>query len=143
MNDVSKVSEPLVVAPKSDSEKKWWTLLIISGFIAMFSLAYLAYSLLKVTDYLSDVNQLEVNAVNIVKNINDATFSRDFDVSKTAYAKLVADVQSYELALSRLQNNKMVGNAGAINAISNDWQKKKDSVDYIVAHQNDIKTKKK
>lgn len=138
MNDVSKVSEPLAVAPKSDSEKKWWTLLIISGFIAMFSLAYLAYSLLKVTDYLSDVNQLEVNAVNIVKNINDATFSRDFDVSKTAYAKLVADVQSYELALSRLQNNKMVGNAGAINAISNDWQSKKDSVDYIVAHQNDI-----
>ncbi len=138
MNDVSKVSESLAVAPKSDSEKKWWTLLIISGFIAMFSLAYLAYSLLKVTDYLSDVNQLEVNAVNIVKNINDATFSRDFDVSKTAYAKLVADVQSYELALSRLQNNKMVGNAGAINAISNDWQSKKDIVDYIVAHQNDI-----
>lgn len=138
MNDVSKVSEPLAVAPTSDSEKKWWTLLIISGFIAMFSLAYLAYSLLKVTDYLGDVNQLEVSAVNIVKDVNDATFSRDFDVSKAAYAKLLADVQSYESALSRLQNNKMVGDAGAINAISSDWQAKKGSVDYIVAHQNDV-----
>ena len=96
MNDVSKVSEPLVVAPKSDSEKKWWTLLIISGFIAMFSLAYLAYSLLKVTDYLSDVNQLEVNAVNIVKNINDATFSHEVDVRRTAYTKVGANMQSEE-----------------------------------------------
>ncbi|UYZ75520.1 methyl-accepting chemotaxis protein [Moraxella bovis] len=138
MNDVSKVSEPLVVAPTSDSEKKWWMLLIISGFIAMFSLAYLGYSLLKVTDYLGDVNQLEVSAVNIVKDVNDATFSRDFDVSKAAYAKLLTDVQSYELALSRLQNNKMVGDAEAINAISSDWQSKKGSVDYIVTHQNDV-----
>ncbi|STY90429.1 methyl-accepting chemotaxis protein [Moraxella bovis] len=138
MNDVSKVSEPLVVAPTSDSEKKWWMLLIISGFIAMFSLAYLGYSLLKVTDYLGDVNQLEVSAVNIVKDVNDATFSRDFDVSKAAYAKLLTNVQSYELALSRLQNNKMVGDAEAINAISSDWQSKKSSVDYIVTHQNDV-----
>ncbi|UYZ68733.1 methyl-accepting chemotaxis protein [Moraxella bovis] len=138
MNDVSKVSEPLVVAPTSDSEKKWWMLLIISGFIAMFSLAYLGYSLLKVTDYLGDVNQLEVSTVNIVKDVNDATFSRDFDVSKAAYAKLLTNVQSYELALSRLQNNKMVGDAEAINAISSDWQSKKSSVDYIVTHQNDV-----
>lgn len=138
MNDVSKVSEPLVVAPTSDSEKKWWTLLIISGFIAMFSLAYLVYSLLKVTDYLGDVNQLEVSAVNIVKDVNDATFSRDFDVSKAAYAKLLAGVQSYESALSRLQSDKMVGDAGAISTISSDWQAKKASVDYIVAHQNDV-----
>ncbi|MDO5050212.1 MAG: methyl-accepting chemotaxis protein [Moraxella equi] len=139
MNDVSKVSEqPLVVAPTTSAEKKWWMLLIISGFIAMFSLVYLAYSLLKVTDYLADVNQLEVSAANIVKDVNDATFSRDFEVSKAAYAKLSDDVQNYDSSLSRLQSNKMIGNAGIINAIANDWQAKKGSVDYVVEHQNDV-----
>lgn len=139
MNDVSKVSEQsLVVASANASEKKWWTLLIISGFIAMFSLVYLAYSLLKVTDYLADVNQLEVSAANIVKDVNDATFSRDFEVSKAAYAKLSDDVQNYDSSLSRLQSNKMIGNAGIINAIANDWQAKKGSVDYVVEHQNDV-----
>ncbi|STZ04235.1 H3 [Moraxella equi] len=139
MNDVSKVSEQsLVVASANASEKKWWTLLIISGFIAMFSLVYLAYSLLKVTDYLADVNQLEVSAANIVKDVNDAMFSRDFEVSKAAYAKLSDDVQNYDSSLSRLQSNKMIGNAGIINAIANDWQAKKGSVDYVVEHQNDV-----
>lgn len=137
MNDVSITSDqPL--AKTTSPEKKWWALLILSGIIAMFSLAYLVYSLLKVTDYLSDVNQLEVSAANIVKDVNDATFSRDFEVSKLAYAKLSNDVQAYDSALNRLQNNKMMGNASVINAISSDWQAKKSSVDYVVEHQNDV-----
>ncbi|MDO4450530.1 MAG: methyl-accepting chemotaxis protein [Moraxella sp.] len=138
MNDVSQVSEQSLEIASTTSEKKWWTLLIISGVIAMFSLAYLVYSLLKVTDYLSDVNQLEVSAANIVKDVNDATFSRDFEVSKAAYTKLSRDVQAYDSALMRLQGNKMIGDGSIINAVSGEWQAKKGSVDYVVEHQNDV-----
>ena len=70
------------------NDNKWWAGLIIFGFISLLCFAWLAYSLLQVTDYISDVNQLEISSTNIVKDVNDATFSRDFEISRAAYAKL-------------------------------------------------------
>lgn len=133
MNDVNETLEQA-----TSLENKWGLLLVISGIIAIFSLTFLVYSLLKVTDYLGDINQLEVSAVNIVKDVNDATFSRDFEVSKLAYAKLSEDIQAYDSALNRLQNKKIIGDVGTVNAIKNDWEAKKSSADYVLEHQNEV-----
>lgn len=129
---------PEVVTPVATDEKKWWAVLIIFGLVLVCSLAWLVYSLLKVTDYLSDINQLEVSAVNIVKDVNDTTFSRDFEVSKNAHARLSTDVQMYESALVSLQNNALLGNRSTFENINKAWQEKKPSVDYVIEHQNDI-----
>lgn len=137
MSDAANMpSEP--VTPVATNEKKWWVILIIFGLISVLSLAWLVYSLLKVTDYLSDINQLEVSAVNIVKDVNDTTFSRDFEVSKNAHARLSHDVQTYESALANLQSNPLLGNSSIFAAINEQWQAKKPSVDYVIEHQNDI-----
>lgn len=140
MSDANTTSVAKTTAPNvAENEKKWWAVLIIFGIIAAFSLVWLIYSLLKVTDYLSDVNQLEVSAANIVKDVNDATFSRDFEVSKAAYAKLSGDVQTYEAALTRLQSGTLIMGDGAVfKDINEQWQAKKQSIDYVVEHQNDV-----
>ena len=91
--------------PTTPKDTKWWVALIVFGLISLVSFVWLVYSLLKITDYLSDVNHLEVSAVNIVKAVNDATFSRDFETSKKAYTKLSTDIQAYESSLERLQND--------------------------------------
>lgn len=121
-------------APK---DTKWRVALIVFGLISLVSFVWFAYSLVKITDYLSDVNRLEVSAVNIVKAVNDATFSRDFETSKNAHAKLSNDIQTYEVSLERLQGDVLMS-GGAFKELGELWQTKKQSADYVVAHQNDI-----
>ena len=137
MSDVANMPSETAM-PVVANEKKWWIVLIIFGLISVLSLAWLVYSLLKVTDYLSDINQLEVSAVNIVKDVNDTTFSRDFEISKNAHTRLSQNVQAYESALANLQSNPLLGNSSTFGAINQAWQAKKPSVDYVIAHQNDI-----
>lgn len=135
MNDMTT---PLTTATPTTKEKKWWVALIFFGTVCVLCFVWLVYSLAKITDYLSDVNQLEVSAANIVKDVNDATFSRDFEVSKNAYAKLSNDVQAYEGALTRLQNSKLMEHGATFGTLNDEWQAKKQHADYVVAHQNDI-----
>lgn len=123
--------------PTTPKDTKWWVALIVFGLISLVSFVWLVYSLLKITDYLSDVNHLEVSAVNIVKAVNDATFSRDFETSKNAYTKLSTDIQAYESSLERLQNDVLIS-GGAFKELGEMWQAKKQSADYVVAHQNNI-----
>ena len=120
------------------NDNKWWAGLIIFGFISLLCFAWLAYSLLQVTDYISDVNQLEISSTNIVKDVNDATFSRDFEVSRAAYAKLSGDIQDYEAALTRLQGNSLMGHGSTFKELNEAWLAQKQNADFIIAHQNDI-----
>lgn len=103
------------------NDNKWWAGLIIFGFISLLCFAWLAYSLLQVTDYISDVNQLEISSTNIVKDVNDATFSRDFEISRAAYAKLSGDIQDYEAALTRLQGNSLMGHGSTFKELNEAW----------------------
>ncbi|WP_245639979.1 methyl-accepting chemotaxis protein [Moraxella oblonga] len=135
---MSNANTALTAIPQTADERKWWIVLVLFGVISTISLVWLVVSLLRVTDYLSDVNQLEVSSANIVKSVNDATFSRDFEVTKSAYTKLANDVQSYEGALTRLQKGALIGSGDIFDEISTQWQAKKSSVDYIVKHQNDV-----
>lgn len=121
--------------PASPKDTKWWVALIVFGVISVVSFVWLVYSLIKITDYLSDVNRLEVSAANIVKSVNDATFSRDFETSKNAYARLSDDIGAYEASLNRLQNDVLMS-GGAFRELGEAWQTKKQSADYVVAHQN-------
>ena len=123
--------------PVTPANTKWRVALIVFGLISLLSFVWLVYSSLKITDYLDDVNRLEVSAVNIVKAVNDATFSRDFETSKNAYAKLSSDIQAYESSLERLQNDVLMS-GGAFKELGELWQAKKQSADYVVAHQNNI-----
>lgn len=135
MSDNKTPMTPTATAPK---EKKWWVALILFGVVSLVGFVWLAYSLFKITNYISDVNRLEVGAVNIVKAVNDATFSRDFETSKSAYAKLSGDIQDYESSLNRLQGDVLMGHAGVFDELSQAWQAKKPSADYVVEHQNNI-----
>ena len=134
MND-----EVMTTTLESDpAQTKWWAMLVIFGLVAALSFLWLVYSLFKVTDYLSNINQLEVSAANIVKNVNDATFSRDFSVSQAAYARLPTDVQMYDEALTSLQKSGLMGSSSVFGELSESWQAKKQSVDYVTGHQNEI-----
>lgn len=135
MSDNQTPMIPTTPAPES---KKWGSALIFFGLVSLVGFIWLVYSLFKITDHLENVNRLEVSAVNIVKSVNDATFSRDFEVSKSAYAKLAGDIQTYETSLKNLQGNALMGNAGAFNALQQEWQTKKPSADYVLEHQNNI-----
>ena len=110
--------------PVTPANTKWRVALIVFGLISLLSFVWLVYSSLKITDYLDDVNRLEVSAVNIVKAVNDATFSRDFETSKNAYAKLSSDIQAYESSLERLQNDVLMS-GGAFKELGELWQAKK------------------
>lgn len=134
MND-EVITTTLDVDP---AQTKWWAMLVIFGIVAALSFLWLVYSLFKVTDYLSNINQLEVSAANIVKNVNDATFSRDFSVSQAAYARLPSDVQMYDEAINSLQKSGLMGSSDVFNELSESWQAKKQSVDYVTSHQNEI-----
>lgn len=132
------MSHPLPVVSKDDSQEKNWTLvLIVFGLISLASLAYLVHTLGKVTDYLGAVGQLEVSSANIVKDVNDATFSRDFEVSSVAYQKLQSDVVAYENALQKAQSANM-GGASVLGELASDWQNKKQKASYVLEHQNDV-----
>lgn len=121
------------------NETKWWVALLVFGLISLVSFVWLVYSLLKISDHLSDINRLEVSAVNIAKSVNDATFSRDFETSKNAYAKLSDDIQVYESSLNRLQGGVLLmGGEKPFKELMSVWQTKKQSADFVVAHQNNI-----
>lgn len=131
-----------VIAPaalsSSDSDKKTWLIaLIIFGLITALSLVYLVHSLTKVTDYLGYVNQVEVSAANIVKNANDATFSRDFEISTQALSRLRTDVANYDAALQNAQAANL-GDGAVYNELAQDWQNKKQQIDYVLQNQNNI-----
>lgn len=125
------------VAPKDDSEKTWLIALAIFGVITLLSLVYLVHSLTKVTDYLGYVSQMEVSAANIVRDVNDATFSRDVEVSAGAHDRLQVDIRNYETALAGAKAINM-GQKGILNELTQDWQSKKEEIDYILEHKNDI-----
>ncbi len=128
----------LATPTPTTNDNKWWAGLIIFGFVSLLCFAWLTYSLLKVTDYISDINLLEISSTKIVKDVNDATFSRDFEVSSSAYAKLSDDIQSYESALTRLQNSSLMGNGSTFQELNQAWLAQKQNADFIIAHQNDI-----
>ena len=114
MSDVTKspVTGANKQTPVAKSSKSKWEVLL--GFFILVSAAcliWLTNSLSTVSNYLSDINHLEVSAANIVKNVNDATFSRDADVSNIAYEALQTDVQRYQAALTSSQNTATVNKA--------------------------------
>lgn len=131
------MSENTVQLPHDDEEKTWKLVLIISGLITILSLVYLVNSLTKVTEYLGNVSRIEVSAANIVKDVNDATFSTNYEVSSGAYTRLASNVSNYESALQGVKKASL-GNSSVFDELTQDWQAKKEQVDYILNHQNDM-----
>lgn len=126
------------VAPKANNgEKTWLIALAIFSVLSIASLAYLVHSMSQATHYLGYVNQIELSAANIVKDVNDATFSKDFEVSSSAHNRLQQDISNYETALQAARSANM-GNAAVFNNLSGQWQAKKEQAAYILEHQNDI-----
>lgn len=124
--------------PQDDTEQtKWMMALMFFGVISLFSLIYLINSVMKVADYLGYVNRMEVSAANIVRDVNDATFSRDFEVSSGAYNRLATNVTNYENALQGAKSSNFGGRA-IFEELNKDWKAKKAQVDYILNHRNDI-----
>ncbi|WP_278248244.1 methyl-accepting chemotaxis protein [Psychrobacter pygoscelis] len=122
----------------ADSEQNSWRAWLWLFFLsALASLAWLIYSFINVNNYLSNVNQLEVSSTNIVQDINDATFSQDFNVSNQAYEKLQTDVQNYQAALTAAQS-KAIADKDIFNELAADWSANKEQIDYVVAHINDV-----
>ncbi len=127
-----------VLAPRDDDGQKTWLIaLVVSAVISALSLFFLVHSLSKVTSYLGYINQMEVSAANIVKDVNDATFSRDFEVSSSAYSRLAADVASYEEALQGATAANM-GKADVFESLGQDWQAKKTQIDFVLSHKNEV-----
>ncbi len=125
------------MAPRDDNEKTWLIALVIFGVITLLSLVYLVHSLTKATDYLGYISQMEISAANIVRDVNDATFSRDVEVSAAAHDRLQADIRNYEAALTGAKAVNM-GQKGILNELTQDWQSKKEQVNYVLEHKNDI-----
>ncbi|MDO4250746.1 MAG: methyl-accepting chemotaxis protein [Moraxella sp.] len=135
---MSDINQATVIAQKRNSgERTWLIALIVFGIIALLSLAYLVNSLLKVTDYFGQITQMEVAAANIVKDVNEAAFSRDVETSASAYDRLQHNVQQYETALNRMSDAYMA-NPAVFKALNADWQAKKEQVTYVLEHKNDV-----
>lgn len=128
----------VVVADDKSSEKTWLTAFFIFALIAVTSAGYLVHALIKTADYLAHVNRVEVAATNIVKDVNDATFSRDFSVSTSAYDRLQADIQSYESSLNNAYEISMGKDAEIIDGLRKEWQTKKEKASLIFSGKNDI-----
>ncbi|WP_227674599.1 methyl-accepting chemotaxis protein [Psychrobacter jeotgali] len=145
MSDIAKslatdVSKPAVSKPTiavKDSNSKWKALLGLFVLAGVACLFWLINSLSNVSNYLSDINQLEVSAANIVKNVNDATFSRDADMSSQAYDALQTDVQRYQAALTSVQT-EATDNKEVFAQLDTEWQANKDKIDYVLSHRNDV-----
>ncbi|MBP2280051.1 methyl-accepting chemotaxis protein [Psychrobacter sp. PL19] len=124
--------------PDTKGPNDIWKVLL--GFFALVSVAcliWLIHSLSTVSNYLSDVNQLEVSAANIVQNVSDATFSQDVKVSASAYNALQTNVERYQVALTSAQQNA-TDNQAVFGAFETQWQANKEKVDYVLSHRNDI-----
>ncbi|MEN2750104.1 methyl-accepting chemotaxis protein [Psychrobacter sp. FBL11] len=115
----------------------WKILLGIFTLASVACLILLINTLSTVSNYLSNVNQLEVSAANIVKNVNDATFSRDADVSANAYDALQNNVQRYQVALISAQQNA-TDHRAVFGELKTEWQANKEKIDYVLNHRNDV-----
>lgn len=134
MSDVINAVAPTA---SENNEKTWLLALTFFCVLSVASLIYLAYSVIQATNYLGYVNQIEVSAANIVRDVNDATFSRDFEVSSSAYTRLQTDIASYESALQGAKSAKM-GSSQIFEDLIGQWEGKKAQASYILDHQNDI-----
>ncbi len=141
MSDVKKSPVAAGTARRTpdvkDSNNIWKLALGLSALVSVACLVWLINSLSTVSNYLSDVNQLEVSAANIVQNVNDATFSRDTKVSANAYDALQTDVKRYQAALTSAQVNA-TDNKSVFATLDKDWQANKEKIDYVLNHRNDI-----
>jgi len=115
----------------------WQVLRWVFAILSLASLAWLIYSLLNMNNYLGSVNQLEISSANIVQDLNEATFSQDFEVTSKAYEKLQRDVQLYEGALNEVQSSAS-DNRAVFEGLASDWSANKEQVDYVLAHINDV-----
>ena len=120
-----------------NSNSIWKVLLGVFTLVSVACLVLLINTLSTVSNYLSDINQLEVSAANIVQNVNDATFSRDSDVSASAYDSLQNDVQRYQAALTSAQQNA-TDNKSVFGDLETEWRANKEKVDYVLSHRNDV-----
>ena len=120
-----------------NSNSIWKVLLGVFTLVSVACLVLLINTLSTVSNYLSDINQLEVSAANIVQNVNDATFSRDSDVSASAYDSLQNDVQRYQAALTSAQQNA-TDNKSVFDDLETEWRANKEKVDYVLSHRNDV-----
>ncbi|WP_350656032.1 methyl-accepting chemotaxis protein [Psychrobacter sp. S1-30-MNA-CIBAN-0213] len=120
-----------------NSNSIWKVLLGVFTLVSVACLVLLINTLSTVSNYLSDINQLEVSAANIVQNVNDATFSRDSDVSTSAYDSLQNDVQRYQAALTSAQQNA-TDNKSVFGDLETEWRANKEKVDYVLSHRNDV-----
>lgn len=137
MNDAAENTASTVKKTVSNQQKQPIILLSIFGFLSVAMLFYLAYSLVKVNEYLGSINQLEVSAANIVKDVNDAAFAKDLEISKQAHAKLQTDIQNYELALRSAQKNA-TDNKAIFKQLQEKWQGNKEKIEYVLTHSNDV-----
>jgi len=120
-----------------NSNSIWKVLLGVFTLASVACLVLLINTLSTVSNYLSDINQLEVSAANIVQNVNDATFSRDSDVSASAYDSLQNDVQRYQAALTSAQQNA-TDNKSVFGDLEIEWRANKEKIDYVLSHRNDV-----
>lgn len=120
-----------------DSISKWKVLLGFFALVSVACLVWLISSLSTVSNYLGDVNQLEVSAANIVRNVNDATFSQNTEVSASAYDALQTDVKRYQAALTSAQQNA-TDNQVVFGKLDTQWQDNKEKIDYVLSHRNDV-----
>lgn len=142
MSDEAKqTANPTVTAAKPASttshQKTWVAILWICALISLACLIWMVTSLTKVTDYVSSVNQLEVSASNIVKHVDDATFSQDPEVSAAAYDSLSNDVQAYSTALTTAQQ-KATDSQDVFNNLADNWQNNKEKIDFVLSHRNEV-----
>lgn len=124
------------IPKETNVDKTWLLALVFFAAITIVSLVYLIHSLSKVTNYLGYLNQMEVSSANIVRDVNDAKFSRDFDVSAAAHTRLQSDITQYETAL----NDASRANIGSADfaALTEAWEAKKEQISYVLEHKNDI-----
>ncbi|CAM4014777.1 H3 [Psychrobacter arenosus] len=122
----------------ADNERDIWQVLRwVFAILSLASLAWLIYSLLNMNNYLGSVNQLEISSANIVQDLNEASFSQDFEVATKAYEKLQKDVQLYEGALNEAQSSATDSRA-VYKELAQDWATNKEKIDYVLAHVNDV-----
>ncbi|TXD96616.1 chemotaxis protein [Psychrobacter frigidicola] len=120
-----------------DASNKGKILLGLFTLVSVISLVWLINSLLSVSSYLNNINQLEVSSNNIVRHVNDATFSRDTALSASAYDALQTDVQKYEAALALAQKNA-TDNQAVFATLAEQWQANKEKIDYVLTHRNEV-----
>ena len=133
----SEVPDDVAELPSSEKEESMWrNVLIFCGILTLISMIYLISSLARVTDYLVNLNELEVASANIVKDVNDVSFSRDFEVSSQAYKRLQNNVTIYETALAKLGQSGL--GKSVADELNKDWQTKKEQANFVLNNENSL-----